>query len=97
MPRRDASCDVQPGVPAFKPFSLLSLPSGSVNLCNRPGAIGCGPEPQSAYNDAFATSYFKMSKMYALGGVNQGAEFGVQTQPCQVSGGCVCVCGGVPE
>jgi hypothetical protein len=48
--------------------------------------MGCSGE-QSPYNDAFASSYFKMSKMFGLRGVNQGAAYGVQTQPCQVRGG----------
>ena len=47
--------------------------------------MGCSGE-QSTYNDAFASSYFKMSKMFGLRGVNQGAAYGVQTQPCQVIG-----------
>jgi hypothetical protein len=84
VPSTGASCDAQRGIPAFVPFRILTLRRGSVNLCNRPGAVGCPADARTPYQDAFATSYFKMSKMYAVRGVNQGAEYGVQTQPCQV-------------
>jgi hypothetical protein len=84
VPPSEASCDAQSGVPAFRPFKILSVEAGSVNMCNRPGAVGCSADAQTPYHDAFATSYFKMSKMYAIGGRNQGMEYGVQTQPCQV-------------
>ena len=45
-------------------MSTISVP---VNLCNRPGAVGCDGE-QSPYNDAFASSYFEMRKMFGLMG-----------------------------
>lgn len=76
----------------FVPFKLLSTPQGSVNLCSRanipveersacPRAAGAG----AVFRNAIATSYFKMSKMYAdAAGNNAGAPWGVLRQPCQV-------------
>jgi hypothetical protein len=64
----------------------VSTISVSVNLCNRPAAVGCDGE-QSPYNDAFASSYFEMSKMF---GLMRGAHW-TQARPlwglpCQVQG-----------
>lgn len=72
----------QVGVPAFKPFALVSTAGGSVNMCNRPGAVGCGPGSTGPMADVFATSLFKLSKLFVRNGVFQGAAY-AQPQPCQ--------------
>lgn len=45
--------------------------------------VGCGTtnSAQRNLNDAVATSFFKMSKWYAVNNINQGFAFGVDRQP----------------
>lgn len=96
-PEIHGSCDVGVGVGYdFNPFKIVRLPNGeNVNLCSRatiplenkshcPGGPGALP----SFQNAVASSLFKMSKMYATAtGAVAGAPFGVQRQPCQVSMG----------
>lgn len=94
-------CDVGVGVGYdFTPFSLQSAPGlqgGPVNLCDRNSiplqersACPRGAA-QAAFRRAVATSYFKMTMLYAdATGAVAGTPYGVQRQPCTVS-----VCWGV--
>jgi len=91
VPQNFGNCDVGPGVYDFVPFRLVSTAGGSVNLCRRTDpnldTSSCPRAPIALRNfqDVLATSYFKMSKMYAdASGAVAGARFGVARQPCQV-------------
>jgi hypothetical protein len=96
-PEIHGSCDVGVGVGYdFNPFKVVRLPNGeSVNLCSRAtipleSKSHCprGPGALPSFQNAVASSLFKMSKMYATAtGAVAGAPFGVQRQPCQVSMG----------
>jgi len=90
VPESYGACDVGVGVGYdFKPFRLLSTAGGSVNLCSRNSPL-CdltycprGPGVLPVFQNAVATSYFKMSKWYvAANGVMAGAAFDVARQPC---------------
>jgi hypothetical protein len=86
------------GPAAARPFTLLTTtPATSVNMCGRtlPAGVtreGCpaaGNNNQANFDNAVATTWFRMSKWYTTGSwiftVNAGANFGVGPQPCQVS------------
>ena len=97
IPRRPqiyGACDVGVGVGAdFVPFRLLSTAEGAVNLCNRASIpitekSHCprGASIVDNFENAVATSYFKMSKWYVdAAGVLAGTPYGVARQPCTVS------------
>lgn len=90
VPNIHGACDVGAGVGVdFKPFKLLYTPDGSVNLCSRQTPFAdrtfCpfGPGVVPVFQDAVATSYFKMSKWYVnANGVMAGAAWDVARQPC---------------
>jgi hypothetical protein len=94
IPEIHGACDVGVGVGYdFTPFRLVSTAQGPVNLCARttiPIAERSACPRITAVNanfqSAVATSYFKMSKLYATPtGAVAGARFGVARQPCTVS------------
>lgn len=94
IPQIHGACDVGVGFGYdFTPFRLVSTEQGPVNLCARRtiplaerSACPRLTAANSNFQNAIATSYFKMSKLYetATGGV-AGAPFGVARQPCTVS------------
>lgn len=91
-PEVHGACDVGPGVGAdFQPFTLVRTLEGNVNLCSRTTPFvdrttcPIGPDVLPEFQDATATSFFKMSQMYVdASGATPGAAYGVQRQPCTV-------------
>jgi hypothetical protein len=76
----------------FQPFTLVSTPEGSVNLCLRTDPLvdrstcPIGPSVIRNHHDAFATSFFKLLHMWVdAAGVVPAAKYGVARQPCTVS------------
>lgn len=95
IPEVHGACDVGVGIGYdFTPFTLARTEGGSVNLCMRKNHkliddhSGC-PHPRDIvpnFHKAIATSYFKLSKLYAdATGAVAGAPWGVARQPCTVS------------
>lgn len=88
VPQIYGACDVGVGVGYdFVPFRLLSTRDGNVNFCARDFTqrAGCPRAVIAQFQNAVATSYFKMSKLYPdAAGNNAGAPWGVARQPCQV-------------